>query len=79
VGAEIVLHEHDLGGAAKVSAGQILEHLRVVQCGVAVGYLDMPPPRTFLFSTTIARAGHGRDRAQNGHRLLPFWCCVGAA
>src|SRR6516165_3645649 len=43
VGAEIVLHEHDLAGSAKVSVGQLLEHLRIVQCGVAVGYVDMPP------------------------------------
>jgi hypothetical protein len=43
VGAEIVLDKHDLGCCAKVSVGQILEHPRIVRCGVAVDYLDMPP------------------------------------
>ena len=43
MGAEIILHQHDLGRVGKMRVGQILEHVRVIDGGVAVGDLDMPP------------------------------------
>ncbi len=43
MGVEIVLHQHDLRRVGKMRVGQILEHLGVIDGGVAVGDLDMPP------------------------------------
>src|SRR6516164_943459 len=43
MGAEIVLHQHDLAGCRKVRVGQSLEHLCIVQSGAAVGDLDVSP------------------------------------
>jgi hypothetical protein len=43
VRAEIVLHQHDLARVEEVSVGQRLEDLCVIERGVAVGHLDMPP------------------------------------
>ena len=41
--AEIVLHQYDLAGVEEVSVRQRLEDLRVIERGVVVGHLDMPP------------------------------------
>ena len=43
MGAEIVLHQHDLAGCRKVVVGQSLEYLCIVQSGAAVGDLDVSP------------------------------------
>ena len=43
VGAEIVLHQHDLGRAGEMRVGQLLERLGVIDGRVSVGNLDMPP------------------------------------
>src|SRR6476620_12386616 len=43
VRAEIVLHQHDLARTGKVSVGQRLEDLRVIERGVAVGHRNMAP------------------------------------
>jgi hypothetical protein len=37
VGAEIVLHQHDLGRVGKMRVGQILERLGVIDGRVTVG------------------------------------------
>jgi hypothetical protein len=41
--AEIVLHEDNLLGVGKLHVGQFLQHLRVIDGGVAVGDLDLAP------------------------------------
>ena len=38
-----VLHQLDLFGAGKMHVGQFLEHLRVIDGGVMVSYLDVAP------------------------------------
>ena len=43
VGVEIVLHQHDLRDIGKVRVRQVLENLRIIDRGVAIGHLDMPP------------------------------------
>ena len=43
VRAEIVLHQHDLTRVGEVAIRQILEDLRIIERGMAVGYLDMAP------------------------------------
>ena len=43
MGAEIVLHQHDLAGVEEVSVRQCLEDLRVIERGMAVGDFDMAP------------------------------------
>src|SRR5437763_1450003 len=41
--AKIVLHEYDLVSLWKVRVGQLLEYLRIIHGGVAVGNLNAPP------------------------------------
>jgi hypothetical protein len=40
VGAEIILHEHDLRRAGKMRVGQILERVGIIDGGVTVGHLE---------------------------------------
>ena len=40
---EIILHQHDFGRVGKMRVGQIPEHVGIIDGGVAVGDLDMPP------------------------------------
>jgi hypothetical protein len=68
VRAEIVLHEHDLAGSAKVFVGQILEHLRIVQCGVAIGYLNMPP--SFQWREQHGQVDYRYTRSRAGLAVL---------
>ena len=43
MGAEIILHQHDLAGCRKVRIGQSLEYLRVIHSSTAAGDLDVSP------------------------------------
>src|SRR5467141_4246758 len=43
VDVEIILHQHDFGRVGKMRVGQIPEHVGIIDGGVAVGDLDMPP------------------------------------
>jgi hypothetical protein len=43
VGAEVVLHEHNLLGLRKMCIGQIPEQVGEIDGGVAIGYFNMPP------------------------------------
>ena len=43
VGAEIVLHQHDLGRVGEMRVGQILERLGVIDGRVTVGDFHVPP------------------------------------
>src|SRR5689334_11388399 len=43
MGAEIVLHQHDLAGCRKVRVGQSLEYLCIIHSGTAAGDLDVSP------------------------------------
>ena len=43
VGAEIILHQHDLRGAGKMGVGQVPERMSVIDGGVTVGHFHMPP------------------------------------
>ena len=43
VDVEIILHQHDFGRVGRMRVGQIPEHVGIIDGGVAVGDLDMPP------------------------------------
>ena len=43
VDVEIILHQHDFHRVGKMHIGQIPEHVGIIDGGVAVGDLDMPP------------------------------------
>ena len=43
VDVEIILHQHDFRRIWKMRIGQIPEHVGIIDGGVAVGDLDMPP------------------------------------
>ena len=43
VDVEIILHQHDFRRVGKMRVGQIPEHVGIIDGGVAVGDLDMPP------------------------------------
>ena len=82
---EIVLHQHDLRRAGKVHVGQFLEHLGVIDGGVAVGDLDATPALqrrehheqvghavafVFVIVTRLASGRGGNGRARLGNHLL---------
>jgi hypothetical protein len=66
VGAEIVLHQHDLGRVWEMRVGQILERLHrnahIIDGGVTVGHFHMPP--------TLQRREH---HEQIGHAKKLRW------
>src|SRR5258708_5104003 len=43
VGAEIILHQHDLRRVGEKRVGQILERMGIIDGRVVVGHLHMPP------------------------------------
>src|SRR6478672_7557961 len=43
VGVEIILQQHDFRRVGKMRVGQVPEHVGIIDGGVAVGDLDMPP------------------------------------
>ena len=43
MGAEVVLHQHNLLGPGKMCIGQIPEHVGEIDGGVAIGYLNVSP------------------------------------
>src|SRR5271167_3678440 len=43
VGGEIVLHKFDLARVRKVAVGQILENMREIHGGMAIGHFNMAP------------------------------------
>ena len=43
MGVEIILQQHDFRRVGKMRVGQVPEHVGIIDGGVAVGDLDMPP------------------------------------
>jgi hypothetical protein len=43
VGAEIILHQHDLRRVGKMRVGQVLERVGIIDGGVTIGHFHMPP------------------------------------
>src|SRR6202140_3548158 len=85
VGAEIVLHQHDLRRVGKMRVGQIPERVGIIDGGVTVGHFHMPPAfqrrecheqighaiaRVFVIMTRLASGFGGNRLARFDEHLL---------